>query len=298
MDWRLVFLSSGEISLADHMMTVGRQVHAGQEVRIISIATDAGKGMGAFEDLHGAASPDEFSNQLNLGSMTCYGTPCVAFLERLVLERDRVAVEAKGFLRKFLETYVNERASGEVFRAARRFALVAFAGEYASSVGTTGWPDREATRAAVTCFKSWLDQRGSMGAGDTEAAIVQVRHFLTLHGGSRFETICSDDDSKVERTGARDRVGFRQEVPDEETTSGDQAENPEENSENRSFVYYVLPGAFKRELAKGFDAATVAKALRERGHLDTESGRLTYQKRLPGMGRQRVYCIRPSIFNE
>jgi hypothetical protein len=43
---------------------------------------------------------------------------------------------------------------------------------------------------------------------------------------------------------------------------------------------------------------TVAKALRERGHLDTENGRLTHQKRLPGMGRQRVYCILPSIFNE
>lgn len=298
MDWRLVFLSTGEISLADHMATVGRQVHAGQEVRIISIAADAGKGMGSFEDLHGATSADQFANQLNSGTATCFGTPSVAFLERLVLDRDRVAEEANGFLRKFLETHVDARASGEVSRAARRFALVAFAGEYSSSLGITGWPQGEAMRAAVTCFKSWLDQRGSIGAGDTEAAIVQVRHFLTLHGGSRFETICSDDDSKVERTGARDRVGFRQEIPDEEPTSGDRSGSSEENLENRSYVYYVLPGAFKRELAKGFDAATVAKALRERGHLDTESGRLTYQKRLPGMGRQRVYCIRPSIFNE
>jgi putative DNA primase/helicase len=73
---------------------------------------------------------------------------------------------------------------------------------------------------------------------------------------------------------------------------------PEENSENGAYVYHVVPEAFRRELAKGFDAATVAKALRERGHLDTENGRLTYQKRLPGMGRQRVYCILPSIFNE
>jgi putative DNA primase/helicase len=238
------------------------------------------------------------SNQLNSGTATCYGTPCVAFLERLVLERDRVAAEANAFLRKFLETHVLEHASGEVSRAARRFALVAFAGEYASSLGTTGWPEGEAMRAAVTCFRAWLDQRGSVGAGDIEAAIVQVRHFLTLHGGSRFETICSDDESKVERTGARDRVGFRLEISDEEPTSGDQAEKPEENSEHAAYVYYVLPGALKRELAKGFDAATVAKALRERGHLGTESGRLTYQKRLPGMGRQRVYCIRPSIFNE
>jgi hypothetical protein len=71
-----------------------------------------------------------------------------------------------------------------------------------------------------------------------------------------------------------------------------------ENSEHSAYVYYVLPEAFKGVLAKGFDSVMVAKALRERGHLDAESGRFTHQKRLPGMGRQRVYCILPSIFNE
>src|ERR1035437_531831 len=295
MDWRLVFVSTGEISLADHMMTVGRQVHGGQEVRIISIVADAGKGMGCFEDLHGAESADQFANQLNSAALAYYGTPSIASLHPLVLSRHTAADAAKGFMEKFLKTHVPERASGEVFRAARRFSLVAFAGEYASSLGITGWPEGEAARAAVTCYKSWLDQRGSMGAGDTEAAIVQVRHFLTLHGASRFETICSDDDSKVEKTNARDRVGFRQEIPDEEPSSDSEAENPGEDSENGAYVYYVLPGTFKRELAKGFDAVMVAKALRERGHLDAESGRFTHQKRLPGMGRQRVYCILPSI---
>jgi uncharacterized protein (DUF927 family) len=295
MEWRLVFVSTGETSLADHMMTSGRQVHAGQEVRIISIVADAGKGMGSFEVLHGAESADQFANQLNSAALAHYGTPSIAFLHRLVLERDKVAEAAKGFMEKFLKTHVPERASGEVFRAARRFALVAFAGEYASSLGITGWPEGASARAAVTCYKSWLDKRGSLGAGDTEAAIVQVRHFLTLHGASHFETICPDDDTKVEKTNARDRVGFRQEIPDEEPS---EAESPVENSEHSAYVYYVLPEAFKGVLAKGFDAVTVAKALRERGHLDTENGRLTHQKRLPGMGRQRVYCILPSIFNE
>src|ERR1035437_9877056 len=164
MGWRLVFLSTGETSLADHMMTVNRQVHAGQEVRIISIVADASKGMGCFEELHGAESADQFANQLNSAALACYGTPSIALLHRLVLERDKVAEAAKGFMEKFLKTHVPERASGEVFRAARaeaakgfmekflkthvperasgevfraarRFALVAFAGEYASSLG-------------------------------------------------------------------------------------------------------------------------------------------------------------------
>jgi hypothetical protein len=48
MEWRLAFLSSGEISLADHLQTIGRQVCAGQEVLRINLAADAGKGMGIF----------------------------------------------------------------------------------------------------------------------------------------------------------------------------------------------------------------------------------------------------------
>src|ERR1035437_4936167 len=48
MEWRLVFLSTGETSLADHMMTVNRQVHAGQEVRSISLVGSASKGMRCF----------------------------------------------------------------------------------------------------------------------------------------------------------------------------------------------------------------------------------------------------------
>ena len=301
-EWRQVTLSTGEVSLADHMMTAGHQTRAGQEVRLIDIAADAGKGMGLFEDLHGYPSADQFANQISSAALSYYGTPSIAFLERLVLERDRVAEAAKGFLEKFIETHVSPRASGEVFRAARRFGLVAFAGEYASDLEITGWPDGEATRAAVACFKAWLERRGSSGPGDVEAAISQVRLFLTLHGGSRFETICTDDEAKVERIGARDRVGFRLEVPAEETESGsgsDFGDSSDEGSEHKLFVYYVLPGAFRREICKGFDPDMVAKALRDRGHLDSnEKGRLTHQKRLPGLGRQRVYCILPSVFAE
>jgi len=73
---------------------------------------------------------------------------------------------------------------------------------------------------------------------------------------------------------------------------------PEENSENGAYVYHVVPEAFRRELAKGFHAAIVAKALREHGHLNGELGRLAYLERLPGLGHQRVYRIRSSIFAE
>src|SRR6266446_4954990 len=62
--WRLLFLSSGELSLADKMAEAGKRVRAGQEVRLVDVPADAGAGMGIFEDLHGAASPGELAEIL------------------------------------------------------------------------------------------------------------------------------------------------------------------------------------------------------------------------------------------
>src|ERR1017187_2409668 len=74
--------------------------------------------------------------------------------------------------------------------------------------------------------------------------------------------------------------------------------SPGENSENGAYVCHVVPEAYRRELAKGFHAAIVAKALREHDHLNGELGRLAYLERLPGLGHQRVYRIRSSIIAE
>src|ERR1039457_2630763 len=129
------------------MMSAGHQVRAGQEARLIDVPADAGKGMGIFEDIHDSSSPDQFANLLTAAASNYYGTASIAFLERLGQDPDRVANAAKGFIAKFLATQVNPKAAGEIFRAARRFGLVAFAGECASDMGITGWPEGEATRS-------------------------------------------------------------------------------------------------------------------------------------------------------
>ena len=60
-------------------------------------------------------------------------------------------------------------ATGEVKRAADRFAVIAAAGELASEWGITGWGAGEATVAAKRCFLDWLNRRGTTGASDVEA---------------------------------------------------------------------------------------------------------------------------------
>jgi len=49
--WRLLFLSTGELSLEDHAAEAGKRTQAGMEVRTIQIPSSTGK-HGAFEELH------------------------------------------------------------------------------------------------------------------------------------------------------------------------------------------------------------------------------------------------------
>ncbi len=53
--WRVLFLSSGELSLADKLARgrVGPAMRLPAEVRIVDIPADAGAGSGLFETLHG-----------------------------------------------------------------------------------------------------------------------------------------------------------------------------------------------------------------------------------------------------
>lgn len=57
LSWRLLFLSTGELSLTDHMAEGGKRSRTGQDVRMADIPAEAGKGWGAFEHLHGQPDP-------------------------------------------------------------------------------------------------------------------------------------------------------------------------------------------------------------------------------------------------
>jgi hypothetical protein len=64
-------------------------------------------------------------------------------------------------------------ADGQVSRVARRFGLVAAAGELATGLGVLPWPEGEAERAAARCFGDWLRARG--GAGPASCARASPR---------------------------------------------------------------------------------------------------------------------------
>jgi len=295
-EWRVVFLSSGEISLADHVAQSGRRVRGGQEVRVINLPADAGKGFGLFEDLHGFADGDEFSRYLQRAARDCYGAPIRAFLRSVVGRLDKLRERYKTFSDELLKEMIPDKAVGAVSRVAHRFALAAFAGELATEIGLTGWEPEEATAAAKALFRTWLDARGTSGSVDEEAAVRQVRAFLEQHGSSRFQRL-------RDRLKPDPKTGVTAPDPDDPTTDErpvlNRAGFVKPDIDGKISEYFIAPEVFRGEVCKGYDYRMVARALQSRGLLisDKKTDCLTRRMRTPE-GNLGFYCISTQIHEE
>lgn len=288
--WRILFLSSGEAGLSEHMAEAKKKPKAGQEIRLLDIPADAGAGHGMFENLHQYANGAAFSKALTEATSKHYGTAAQPYIEKLVEHHDKVAEWIKKAQREFAHTHVDESAGGQVHRAALRFALIGAAGELATKWQITGWEAGEAMQAAVTRFKAWLAQRGGAGNLEELNMLAQVRRFFESHGEARFtdwDRPVSNTDSHPPRT--IQRAGYRKHnnaLDDAGKAiyldSGDRATHTE---------YYVLPETFKQEVCAGFDYRVVCKLLVRHGCLMTESKGYTRKERLPG-GEGTAHCFR------
>ena len=187
-EWRVLFLSTGEIGIADKVAEDGRgrKITAGQQVRVIDIPADARAGLGLFENLHGFENADSFSQHLRQAASEHYGTASRAFVAEVAAEIDEVRRAVVGFIDEFIKQYCPPGADGQVSRVVRRFALVAAAGELATAFGIVPWESGNAIEAVGTCFGSWLEARGGIEPAEVTAGIAQVRLFIEMHGESRF----------------------------------------------------------------------------------------------------------------
>jgi uncharacterized protein (DUF927 family) len=280
LSWNLLFLSAGEVTLADHVQTTGTRMKGGAEVRLLNVDADAGAGLGLFENLHGANSPDAFARQLKEAALRFYGAPLRAFIDFIARNRAAAETAIRNFQTDFLGRHVPTGASGEVFRAAQRFALIAAAGELATDAGITGWKSGEASAAAARCFESWLAGRGTTGAVDAQAAIRQVKNFLEVNGSSRFQAAKPRLNQMSEPIPDRvfNRAGFR--IDDDEGTAEE---------------YLILEEVFRSEVCRGFDHQFVARTLRDKNFLNFEPPHLTKKRKMPEVGSKRFYAIRPEI---
>lgn len=265
--WRLLFLSSGEVGLADKLNECGLRSRAGQEVRLVGVPVSREH----IARLHGLPDAAALSDRLKTIVAVHHGHAGRAFLEWLTRDVDRSRAEALRLLEQWTASLLTScpDADGQVKRVARRFALCAAAGILARDRAGVLPETLDAGMSVTACFRSWLEERGGAGASEDAAILAQVRLFIEQHGASRFQ------DLNTEQThGVINRVGFRKKGDDGRTE------------------YIILPESFRSEVVKGFSERRAAHVLLNAGLLKlSQVGRLKTERRLPDLGKMRVYVL-------
>lgn len=299
--WRVMVLSSGEIGFADLARDANRRLPAGAEVRFAEFGSDAGAGLGLFEDLHDFASPAAFAENLSEKTARHYGVVGRRWLDWLILNLAKATSSVQTRQREFARDLAKGGGVGQVSRVARRFALVGVAGEMATYAGMTGWPTGVAYDSARQLFKAWLDARGGAGRSEDREMLAQVRRFLEAHGEGRFTWWDRARDDRSPKT--LNRAGFRRrshngidiDADNFASTYGGERMTADQ-AEETVVTFYILVEVFEREVCAGFNPRAVAELLRRLGCLEHDPGRLKKKPRLPMMGSSWCYVVTPKIF--
>jgi len=283
--WRTFILSNGEVGLAEVASKAGGRLPAGAAVRLPSVPV--ARGGEAWPDLHGAPDFAAFMAKLHAAMRAHHGHAAPAFITKLAEAVVTEPDELKALLSERQDHFAKRlpaNAEAQALDVARRFALVAAAGEMATAWGVLPWPEGEATRAAEVMMAAWLASRGGAGAGEDADAFNRVRRFVAEHGASRFAPATAHDGGEVvedSRPTIR-RAGFRKVV-------------------DGADCYLFFREVWAAEVFEGADATAGAKALAAAGYLvPGEGNKLAKKERVPGWpgGSVRFYCVKAAIMEE
>lgn len=260
--WRVMLLSSGEITLETKMKEGGRQLRSGQGVRLVTVS--ANRTFGAWDNLHSHHTGANLSDALRRNSARDYGHAGPAFVQMLIdsSELDNLPYMLESIRKNF------PTESGQSARVAERFAIVALALELAVDAGLLPLARDEATNSMIELFSGWQDSH-SKKLSENGQILKSVRDFIDRHGGSRFQSIEAGTGE------VRDRAGYW-----EATACG---------------RVYMFTRSGLEEAARGFELDRVVRALDSvKAIAKRDRGRAQASKRLPDKSRAKLYCIDPA----
>jgi uncharacterized protein (DUF927 family) len=266
----------------------GQKLPAGAQVRLPSLPVD---GLECWPSLHDRGTLATLAADLHGSLRRQHGTAARVFLARLAAAREEEATalqDAAEAMRSRILATLPAEADPQVRDVARRFALVAVAGELAVEWGILPWPEGEAERAVRILLEHWRDGRG----GDAESAealevVERVRLFLAEHGRSRFVLLEREPGSNAWR-----------EVVDPARPVIRMAGWRRPTRDGRH-EYLIDPDVWRAEVCQGTDAATAARTLIALGYMEPGEGKKTAKKeRVPGRGSLRVYVVKADFMGE
>jgi putative DNA primase/helicase len=211
---------------------------------------------GVFDDLHSFQNGREFSESLVAASKKTYGVAGREFLSQLVdcnydFLNEQIKIEQR---------FAINSLSSQVARVAKRFALIAHAGELATKFNITCWTAGDATSAAINCFNLWFENFHSESF-ENDRALQSVSDFVDKWRDSRFLGV---SDSCVNRAGY---IRIKD-----------------------SITHYQFNRPGLQEALNGMNFKRGLEALKSSGWLLTEQGSLTTQVKIKGKNT-RLYVI-------
>ncbi len=241
----LMYTSTGEVTLEEHLRRGNIELDAGLLLRFAHLPSDAGKGYGVFDCINYGTTPQDIGNRINELASKHYGHAGNKWLEYLTKDKNAVMQKAQSLLDDFIEQHSQSR-NGQANRVLRRFALVAVAGELATQAGITGWQQGCAFEAIAQCFNTWLGNLGNGKNLEETKTLEHIKAFFEANGTSRFEdlTVIRHADGEPIRQRIHNRVGYY-------------------DSEEKT--YLVSPTMFKKEMCIGMNEASVKKTLEKHG---------------------------------
>ena len=155
--WRLYFLSTSNYSLVELAGRAGLQIDDAERGRFVDIP-NPNAGHGIYENLHGFAAGQKFTDDLKIRCRKYCGTVGPAFVLKLVRARARVAafVNLKLFLKQERAAYLKaSKAKAKKLtalnRASGRFATVFAAGSLGIKFQIFPWHRDELLKSILSC---------------------------------------------------------------------------------------------------------------------------------------------------
>lgn len=266
--WRLIAISTGEISIKSKIEESGRTVKAGQLNRFLDIPVSNR----VLQPSH-AMGTAQLADLLKEAAGRCYGTLGPVFVDKLIHSAaDAGALQQRT---KHLMAHYTTQLNGTVqlethqVRGLKRFGLICTAAHLAAEFQLLPWPLEESIYAIAEAAHTWLEDTVS----DATRGIIAVRNFILQYQESKFRTTHEPEYAKSQTV--YDLAGYF--LPDKS-------------------IYAFTPDGFKRACG-GLDTKSVAAALDKHGFLfKNESGRLTSKVSIPGTpGRMRAYAVKLEI---
>jgi putative DNA primase/helicase len=269
--WQLLFLSTGELTMAEYFKRDKISIKGGQEARMPSIPADAGKGYGVFEDIHDYKDAMEFVTALETSVRQQQGTALDAYLTQLVEGRkvegfDKELRERVHLVAGKLSERFNDTAIG---RVAVRFALVQVGLELAHSYGLLPFSIEQCGWAVKGIFEAWVNVRGGEGSIEIKEACNRIEHLFVSnqHNGDRIADV--HDPSQT-----RNLLAYRS---NDSVTDG--------------IEFWVPVSIFNKEFVDGMEKSQLIKELVNRGWLKPSGDpkRATLRRRVGGS--QQPYFV-------